>query len=378
RDNDRTEHTFLDINGDGLEDKVYKNGDVRLGLGYRFTAVENWGFEGIRGGLSQDVGGGLGLSLFNGSIEGGVSVAKSFNHSKFGLQDVNDDNLVDLITSEDPLIVRLNTGNGFGEAINWTGTDKLDEGDAVGESVNAAVTFCIPIFVVRTCINPSSSIFRGIGKQKSMFNDVNGDGYPDYLTSNGENLLEVRSSTIGRTNLLKSIKNPVGGTITLDYKIEGNTYGLPYSVWALQSIEVDDGLRGDGVDVAKTEIIYNNGQYDRHERTFLGFEELKVHHLDENDAIYRTIVNQFDIKNIYRNGLLKKQDILDGEDNLYKSFVYQHQLKDVISGADFIPSQENSDNAMAFPALMEKKTIYYEGSDSLSMQTSMLYVYDKL
>lgn len=377
RDNDRTEHTFLDINGDGLEDKVYKNGDVRLGLGYRFAAVENWGFEGIRGGLSEDVGGGLGLSLFNGSIEGGVSVAKSFNHSKFGLQDVNDDNLVDLITSENPLIVRINTGNGFGEEIRWTGTDKLDEGDAVGESVNAAITFCIPIFVVRTCINPSSSIFRGVGKQKSMINDVNGDGYPDYLTSNGENQLEVRASTIGRTNLLKSIKNPIGGTITLDYKIEGNTYGLPYSIWALSSIAVDDGLVGDGVDVSKTKITYGNGHYDRHERTFLGFEEVKVHHLDEKDAIYRTIVNQFDIKNIYRNGLLKNQDILDVEGNLYKSFVYQNQLKDVVSGADFIPSQENSDNAMAFPALIEKKTIYYEGSDSLSMQTSMLYIYDR-
>lgn len=377
QDTDRTEHTFLDINGDGIEDKIYENGDVALGLGYSFAKKENWSFEGIRGGVGSDIGAGLGLSLFNGSIEGGVSMAKSFNHATVGFQDVNDDNLIDWITGEDPLTVRINTGNGFSEAIEWTGTQKLDNGDAIGESLNGAITFCIPIVVVRTCVNPSTAAFKGIARQTSALNDITGDGYPDYLISNKEDELQVRASTIKRTNLLKTITNPMGGTITLDYNIEGNTYNLPYSVWALSAVEVNDGLEGDGVDVSRTSITYSNGRYDRHERTFLGFEAVRVQDLDENGNIYRTIVNHFDVQSIYRSGLLTEQTVLDAQDNPYKSSVYRHQLKEVLTGADIAPSQEQSDNAMVFPALMEKKTIYYEGSDSVSMATAIVYKYDK-
>ena len=53
--NDHTEQTWLDINGDGLPDKIYKDGTVRLNLGYSFQPAEllefrcymRWGKPGL-------------------------------------------------------------------------------------------------------------------------------------------------------------------------------------------------------------------------------------------------------------------------------------------------------------------------------------------
>ncbi|MEM1358748.1 MAG: SpvB/TcaC N-terminal domain-containing protein, partial [Bacteroidota bacterium] len=67
-DNDHTEHSWFDINGDGLADKVWDNGDVAFNYGYRFGARENWGFADIRKGVSMDYGGGGGINVSDSTL----------------------------------------------------------------------------------------------------------------------------------------------------------------------------------------------------------------------------------------------------------------------------------------------------------------------
>ena len=280
-DRDSTELTWIDINGDGLVDMVHNDGTVNLNYGYSFGPPEQWGFDDVHEGNSWDYGGGLGLNLFNGSIVAGASLNRTDNESDIGFQDVNSDGLPDMVVSIEPMRVRINTGNGFTSPIEWSGADYFERGSATGESVNGAFTVCIPIVIIgiRICTNPSTSAGRGVSRVIQQLSDIDGDGFVDYLTSNSDGELLTRHSTIGRTNLLKRISRPLGATIDLDYAVAGNTYDLPYSIWTMSDVTVNDGAEGDGINTRKTAFEYANGQYDRHEREFYGFETVRIREL---------------------------------------------------------------------------------------------------
>jgi len=51
---------------------------------------------------------------------------------------------------------------------------------------------------------------------------MNGDGLPDIVYESNGNLY-VRYNRTGKTNMLKSIKNSIGGKIGLDYTRVGNS-----------------------------------------------------------------------------------------------------------------------------------------------------------
>jgi hypothetical protein len=182
-DRDDTEESWMDINGDGLLDKVYQNGDVALNAGYSFLPRENWGFSSLWGGESRDYGAGLGFNYSNGSIVGGVSFSKTDNWATNGLQDLNGDGMMDLVVSVEPLKVRINTGNGFGPVVTWNGAERITEGSATGESVNAAFTVCIPIPIlgIKICVNPSTAVGQGVSRQSRQLADLDGDGFSEYF-----------------------------------------------------------------------------------------------------------------------------------------------------------------------------------------------------
>ncbi|HKO78337.1 MAG TPA: SpvB/TcaC N-terminal domain-containing protein, partial [Flavobacterium sp.] len=70
---DESSYSFLDINGDGLPDKIFKGGDVALNLGYKFASKERWNFTSIRDGKGEELSGGpgLGYSYGDDSFSGG-------------------------------------------------------------------------------------------------------------------------------------------------------------------------------------------------------------------------------------------------------------------------------------------------------------------
>ena len=74
---DEIKHSWMDVNGDGLPDKVYQGGEVALNLGYKFAPKEQWGYSQVREGESVDYGGGLGVNFGNWSIAAGVSLSRT-------------------------------------------------------------------------------------------------------------------------------------------------------------------------------------------------------------------------------------------------------------------------------------------------------------
>lgn len=379
-DRDWTEHSWLDLNGDGLPDKLFRDGRVALNYGYRFGPAETWGFSEIRAGVSTDYGGGVGINISNNSISGGIAMSRTDNHSTQGFQDINGDGLLDMIRYGEPgVFVRLNTGTAFGPEIAWPGAERLDEGDATAESANAAFTVCIPIFFVRFCVNPSTAIGQGVSRVLTQIEDIDGDGYPDHLRSDQDGKLSVKRSTIGRTNLLREVKRPLGGSFTLDYALAGNTYGLPYGQWVLEKVKINDGLPGDGADIIAMAYEYSNGYYDRHEREFYGFGSVKEHQLDteNNDALYRTMVWEYDNSNYYRKGLLLSEYIIDAAGQKFTETQHRYVLKNPGNGSNLAPDFGNSEDGSAFPARAETRKLFYEGASEPGLQSRVSYTYDR-
>ena len=82
---DVTEYTWLDMNGDGLPDKVTKDGCVALNLGYQFLPFEDWNHEFIREGSSENDAMSASVNLAKSRLPGGIAIGKAENtsHKKF-------------------------------------------------------------------------------------------------------------------------------------------------------------------------------------------------------------------------------------------------------------------------------------------------------
>lgn len=379
-------YSWQDINGDGLPDMVFSNGTARLNLGYKLAAAEPWLQQALSVSHSESEGAGLGFSLGAGSespsIGGGIGLSRSDNEIQHSLQDVNGDGLIDDVALNNGVKVRINTGNGFGASTwtDWTGAGRINFSSTTGESANVSFTGCVPILLVKICFNPSGNIGEGMSKDRVQMNDVDGDGHPDYLQSSNDGELIVSRSTIGRTNLLKSVQRPLGASFVMDYERIGNTYDMPHSTWAVTSVKTFDGFVGDGADTLLTTFAYDKGLYDRHERDNYGFATVvtRTHDTQNNNLVYTTVTQTFSNSNYYNKGLLLSETMTDGLGRNYVVKSNTYDLKDPKNGNTLPPMSLGADDGKVFPALVNTLQQFFEGQPTPGKTTSMQYSYDSL
>ena len=379
---------YIDMNGDGLPDRVDQSSHlVYLNLGYGFGAGENWGFDQVQQGTSNSFSGGLGLGYnwAQNSISVGVSLARSENATGISLQDMNGDGLPDLVTVAPPLSgtsalqVRLNTGNGFSsDILTWTGAAALGTNSSTTESANLAFSIVVPIFGIKFILNPSANLGDGMARELIKMQDVNGDGYPDYISSTKDDNLTVALSTIGRTNLLRTVTRPMGAVFTLDYQRVGNTYDMPNSVWTLASVKVFDGFKGDGPDTLLTTFDYSGGHFDRDEREFYGFATVRTssHDAANNNVAYSMASETFANDNYYTKGLVTSTLVQGADGKKYNETDNTYELHDITTGAVLPDSYKTNDAGAAFVVLSRTDHLYYEGQPNPGKTTYMTYGYD--
>ena len=376
---DNTLQTWLDINGDGLPDKIYSDGTVRLNLGYSFAPAEQWNLDAICVGESEDYGGGIGVNISNGSITAGVSVSKTDNEANETFMDINADGLPDMVKGNS---VYFNTGNSFASPIEWIGLGDLDAGESVGQSANAGFTvgIPIPIFFIKICVNPSASITSGVSHTLTQLTDIDCDGMPDFLSSDKEDELNVKLSTIFRTNALKTVEHPMGSNFTLDYLLTPAVYNHPGGKMALASVKIFDGLPGDGIDTTFTSFEYENGFFDRHERQFYGFSSVKTnfHNTGSDNNIYRTVEQKFSNNDYYSKGMLLSETLTDSEDRNQKGSENIYSLLNIHTGEVLTETFAQSDNIPIFIALEETRQYSYRGASESLITTRIKYEYDTL
>ncbi|ASZ13078.1 hypothetical protein KTO58_08975 [Chitinophaga pendula] len=374
-----TVSNWMDINGDGLPDKLYQSGAVSLNLGYGFSAAEYWGSARIEEGETKEkgIGPGVGLgpikgfSRVNGSFQAGSSVQRSEGASNTSYADVNGDGLPDkLFLSGNQVAVQFNSGGGFASAINWNGLTEISKQTSTSESFNAAVTVVIPVYLIfvtlKFCINPGYADGNSVSREQYQLADIDGDGYADILRSIDDGNLSVQRAMIGRTNLLRAVSRPMGSSFYLDYERTVNTYDMPHSKWVLQSVTLADGVSGDGADTTRSRYTYSGGYYDRREREFYGFKQVTAHQLntETGNSIYRTSVQEYLNKSYYSKGLPVKEWLQDANGTtIYTQTANTYDLRPVVDSSQF-------------PALVRMDKLFNEAGAGSGLSTYSLYDYD--
>ena len=193
---DWSTESFMDVNGDGLPDKIVKGNKVRLNLGYSFTEPIDWNIDRIQGGKGITYNGNIGGGFNKGSssFAGGYNVVTSKNGEEYSMMDVNSDGLPDKVWKDgNNIMVSLNIGDGFDTAISWKGASHLNESASTSEGAEIAFTanFTPKFAPIKISINPVASVSHSINRTNYTLQDVDGDGYLDIVESDKESELKV-------------------------------------------------------------------------------------------------------------------------------------------------------------------------------------------
>ncbi|MFI0798681.1 RHS repeat-associated core domain-containing protein [Amycolatopsis lurida] len=359
---------LVDINGDGLPDKVFANGDAQLNLGYSFAAREPWSAGPINDASTRNLGVNLGFNVDNYGFAGGLSAELGTSFTNASMLDVNGDGLTDRVFTDgaNPIKVAINTGTGFTAPTPFRGgfTDiAVDKNATLGAGVY--FTFPIPTPVGTFVFNPGVNASTSISRAEIGLRDINGDGLADHVKSTRDNELLVAVNKTGRTNLLRTVTRPLGGKIDLDYTRTGNTQATPESRWVLSRTSVSDGHRGDGADTQLTTYRYEQGKYDRLEREFHGFGKVVTEQRDPGaaEALYRSTTDEYRTDGPYTRGLLARTLSADGAGRPFAETVNTYQLRDTAPGS-------------VFAALSRVDKHFHEGAENPGKSTYTEMSYD--
>lgn len=374
--------SYVDVNGDGLLDMVIEDNNVlyaRINYGYGFSdrfSLTN-GIISKSESSSQNIGGGLGFDIGAGSISGGIGAATTETTSSHKLMDINGDGLVDILYLENgKLMAKLNNGLGYNSTpIEWTNVNNLDKSEAASTSLNVAFTAYVPLPIIGTKLvfTPGNSLGKGVSNVLSEIRDFNGDGFPDLIESESESSLKVRKSTIARSNKLKSVVNSLGGKFHIDYKHTGASSDFPGGKWVMSSLVVDDGIHDDGSSMMNS-FEYSNGRRDRYEREFLGFGKVITNNLDtdNNNAIYRKYVQEYNTSSYYTQGNLLSSYVSDASDKLYSKETNEYYSYGVIASENqynFEPLSASHNSAYT-PLKYNKKESFEGGNAGITLSES--------
>ena len=311
----RTDHTLMDINGDGLPDLVWRN--------------------------------------------------------PLDLQDVN--RWAQLIDTLSSVHVMFNLGNGQWSEQYDLNIKNFNWSEAYNESLNIGATAGFAFWGIKATVGINATPYSsGTNRDRLQLVDVNGDGLPDLVTSNQEDKISIRYNMGGKTNLLRKVTNFTGSEINLCYTLSTPDYMQPSRTWLLDTVTTHDPLNPNGGDTSVTIFEYSNPNYNRFERAFWGYGTVVTKQLNPSDgSVYRKIE-----RNYCNTDILKKRRILreltsDGNDNKYIEKVYQHEYA-ANNGIDMDSCIVNAYNSMD-----RIVTRYYEGYTHPKMTVAETFRYDR-
>ena len=372
-----TESDWTDLNGDGLPDMLF--GDkVKFGLGYNFTNEENSGVTSLESSENSTWGAGLGTSievLGNADISFGVNGTKTTTKYNVSFIDVNGDGLPDMVTRDaDKFTIMLNTGSGF---ISYSEEQQGRFNESLATSVSQYGNFSvsIPIQILFLKLRFTTKFIKswssGVSRTSAALRDIDGDGRPDLIISDGGKQLIVYRNLTGRTNLLRSVTLPFGGHININYEQTTPSYDLPGRRWVMSSVETTGGYKENGAVRSRNTFEYSGGYRDRRERDFYGFKQVRTNQIDtENgDRLYRYSVQTYGKnRDYYAHGLVTSEYLYTADGKKLQGAVYDYDLKTLAVG-------HNTTDAVVFPALktLVQSNFDEASGDSLSVGVSNTY-----
>ena len=393
---DATDYMLMDVNGDGLPDMVNTSKKtVCLNAGYGFLNAETWDVDYIREGSSSNQSGSVGFggdwepptlpanafSLAQVSISGGTGRGTSYNKTTRQMMDVNGDGLPDKVQfSGNGIKVRYSLGNGQWSSEDSIGGVCISANRSASEDVNLGVTVGFTACaVVKVNMGIQTSPFnRSLATDVAQLTDIDGDGYPDYITSDSETSVTIRHNRAGKTNLLRKVTNFTGSTIEMDYELSEPCYEKPQRSWNLVRVETHNNVDTCpvGGNRTLTTFSYGNPHYDRYERMEFGYDTVKttVHNTDSLDAPYRQNVTVYNNVNLAKRGRKVMETVMDGNGAKYVVKHYESVLKDSIGNT---VDQTTCNVEGIYVGHVAETTIYYEGLGNDSVIVAVSKDYDR-
>ena len=372
-----TESDWTDLNGDGLPDMLF--GDkVKFGLGYDFTNEESSGVTSLESSKNSTWGAGLGTSievLGNADISFGVNGTKTTTKYNVSFIDVNGDGLPDMVTrNADKFTIMLNTGSGF---IPYSEEQQGRFNESLATSVSQYGNFSvsIPIQILFLKLRFTTKFIKswssGVSRTSAALRDIDGDGRPDLIISDGGKQLIVYRNLTGRTNMLRSVTLPFGGHININYEQTTPSYDLPGRRWVMSSVETTGGYKENGAVRSRNTFEYSGGYRDRRERDFYGFKQVRTNQMDtENgDRLYRYSVQTYSRnRDYYAHGLVTSEYLYTADGKKLQGAVYDYDLKTLAVG-------HNTADAVVFPALktLVQSNFDVNSGDSLAVAVNNTY-----
>ena len=372
-----TESDWTDLNGDGLPDMLF--GDkVKFGLGYDFTNEESSGVTSLESSKNSTWGAGLGTSievLGNADISFGVNGTKTTTKYNVSFIDVNGDGLPDMVTrNADKFTIMLNTGSGF---IPYSEEQQGRFNESLATSVSQYGNFSvsIPIQILFLKLRFTTKFIKswssGVSRTSAALRDIDGDGRPDLIISDGGKQLIVYRNLTGRTNMLRSVTLPFGGHININYEQTTPSYDLPGRRWVMSSVETTGGYKENGAVRSRNTFEYSGGYRDRRERDFYGFKQVRTNQIDtENgDRLYRYSVQTYGKnRDYYTHGLVTSEYLYTADGKKLQGSLYDYDLKTLAVG-------HNTADAVVFPALktLVQSNFDVNSGDSLAVAVNNTY-----
>lgn len=381
---------FADVNADGLPDKINVDScNVRYNLGYRFSnpypmnvnvsegANTNGSFNANFSNLYDFLIHGIAHSLGQLSISGGVGTSTSTNITNELLIDINGDGLPDKIhQGTNGISVAYNTGNQtFSSYHSLSGVSMIDKNvtnnitTTIG--VTGGFTFMGTVkFNIGIQISPVGfSSTRG----EVVLTDMNGDGLADYVYKSANGAIHVRYNKTGKANLLKTVINPTGQRIHLDYSLSEPSTTHKSRQWNLKRIvnlAPNHPITGAHSDTITIEYV--NAYYDNYEKTDYGYEYVQTveNREKENRSFYHN-------QSYLLNGELREGWILDQHGNPYIHSSHTGRYLDIFSGQSTNNGLDICDDANARVEKDGYWTEYYEGESSPQIITHYDVKYDQ-
>ncbi|WP_347067711.1 RHS repeat-associated core domain-containing protein [Flavobacterium sp. WV_118_3] len=333
------ENFWQDVNGDGLPDRINIDGNVfrvQLNKGtIGQTVFENANYRNLTSYMStpSPLGVSLGFSI-DGMVSGllqsvplefsiDIGASRNGNNTRVTFEDVNNDGLVDIITSNG---VRFNEGTRFSDTVYPITVNLNNDSQSTALSIAGQVamfshfTICckflfvyFPILHFKWGASVGGNANLAITENLKSYRDFNKDGFTDMVAKDGGDFI-VYHSNIKRTNLLKTVQNPLGGTFTVDYTPKPVDYNNPHSRWVMSGLVIHDGktLANEGVDIYRKSFEYERGRYDRREREFYGYGIVRTLDYKPNEQAYRTTIAEYHNDNYFLKGLVKKSYVKKG------------------------------------------------------------------
>jgi RHS repeat-associated protein len=340
-----TNVAFIDVTGDGLPDYVYKGnaGDefrVRVNTGYGFAPEHTWHAAG--------------------SWPNGDNGRRPRHHLGRVVESI-----LDVFGANDGIVPLEATGS-----------------HSVRPSYAFAFNVSFPLFIV-----PWVHIGAGASyspKKVSGFElglqDIDGDGLPDHVLKTSDNApVWARLNQLGRSNLLKRVLRPLGGSIELAYMQRvGNTVEMPQSRWVLTNVIAHDGRAGGPGHDLETRWAYGNGRQDRIEREFLGFDKVTRTNPDET-----SVEQQFRNDGVLTKGLLVSERMLGSDKrplvetvNTWSDPIKQTTAVEACTSATPILVNRESYCSSFFTKLDAVEKRFYEGEAKAGIVTRQELGYD--